>query len=955
MEQKIAGRDCPMERELSEKEIVELFKQIPGGIAMYEFRDGNIYTRYYSDGMERLTGFSWEEREQISGRLGYRRIHEEDRAEAIRTIEESVQRGESFDVVYRFRRKDETYTWIRVMVNMVAMGEGIFSFYVIFTDLNEMREQAELLKKQEERLRTQQRRNEICQKEFGIDIWEYDIEKREHIIEKSCGFWYEMLQENQSLDIMSENSRKKYQLMLEELHSGVESTSADIEIMTEGISSWYHVQYLTIFSEENHQPVRAIGMSRRLEEYREYELKYQKEVLKSNRVDANGLASHRVNLTKDKVEESVFLKPCPKGFGDIESAHEFLEDLKNKVEDSTQLKELDKLIYQVEHNYFQGEQKNYYFEYYKYMPDQLPIWIRIDMNILKRPVSEEMIAFVYVSDVSREKYEKLVMDKVLGTDYDYLAMINVESGKRAILQRGEQGRNDNFRENIGDYKEDLEKRVSKIIDEEKEAAAEEMELSRVKEELEKNSSYSCSYYYQESELQVRRKKWMFSYLDERKNIMLLRRSDITGMYQQHEEQNEKLKEALAKAEEASAAKSRFLSNMSHDMRTPMNAIIGFSDDLMTKGEDAEGLRKMLHQVNTSGKYLLSLINNVLDMSWIESKKLVLHLEPVRFAQIFEEIRLLIMPQMEKKQIHFVMEERGDAKEYLMCDKVYIKQVLMNLLSNAMKFTPVSGEIQCISENIHRGDGYVEKQLSVRDSGIGMSEEFLPKVFESFEQENDADKSTYTGTGLGMAIVKGIIDLMGGTIDVKSKKGEGTEFTIRVRLSCCDAMGKDGKASEKNTVQSDSAPAADAKENTGQKKEPEEAFPDFTGKRVLLCEDHPINKMVAEKMLAMVNCQMEHAENGKIGTELFAASAPGYYDLILMDVQMPEMNGMEAAKAIRAMERPDAKTVPIIAMTANAFTEDIERSKAAGMNRHIGKPVQPMELYKVMAESFDSVK
>lgn len=930
-----------MERELSEKEIVELLKHIPGGIAMYEFQNENIITKYYSDGMERLTGFSREEREQISGRKGYLRIHEEDRAEVIQTIEESVMQGESFDIVYRFRRKDETYTWVRVTVNMVAMEEERLLFYVIFTDLNEMREQAELLKKQEERLRTQQRRNEICQKEFGIDIWEYDIEKREHIIEKSCGFWYEMLQENQSFEIMSENSRKKYQLMLEELQSGVESTSADIEVITEGISSWYHVQYLTIFSEESHQPVRAIGMSRRLEEYRENELKYQKEVLKSNRVDANGLASHRLNLTKDKVEESVFLKPGCERAGGVESAHEFLEDLKNKVEDSTQLKELDKLIYQVEHNYFQGEKKNYYFEYCRYMPNQLPLWVRIDMNILKRPVSEEMIAFVYVSDVSREKYEKLVMDKVLGTDYDYLAMINVESGKWAILQMGEQGRNDNFRENIGDYKEDLDKRVSKIIDGEKEAAAEEMELSRVKEELEKNSIYSRSYYYQESKWQVRRKKWMFSYLDERKNIMLLRRCDITSMYQQHEEQNEKLKEALAKAEEASAAKSRFLSNMSHDMRTPMNAIIGFSDDLITKDEDAEGLRKMLHQVNTSGKYLLSLINNVLDMSWIESKKLVLHLEPVRFAQIFEEIRLLVMPQMEKKQIHFEMEERGDAKEYLMCDKVYIKQVLMNLLSNAIKFTPVSGEIECISENIHRENGYVEKQLVVRDSGIGMSEEFLPKVFESFEQENDADKSTYTGTGLGMAIVKGIIDLMGGTIDVKSKKGEGTEFTIRVRLSCCNTVEKCGKASEKNTEQAGLVPV-------------EEEFPDFTGKRVLLCEDHPINKMVAEKILSRVNCQMEHAENGKIGTELFGASSPGYYDLILMDIQMPEMNGLEAAKAIRAMERPDAKTVPIIAMTANAFTEDIERSKAAGMNQHIGKPVQPMELYKIMAASFGSL-
>lgn len=936
MEEKNAKKDSLMERELSGKEVLELLRHVPGGIAMYEYRDGEIATTYYSDGMERLTGFSSEEREKISGREGYLRIHEEERKDVIAAIESSVAQGDSFDIVYRFRRKDEQYIWVRVTVNMVAMEEeDQFSFYVIFTDLNELKGQEALLKKQEEQLRIQQRRNELCQKEFGIEIWEYDIEKKEHIIDEGCGFWYGLLGEEHSTDIMTENSRKKYQGMLLELEAGAESTSADVEISVSGISSWYHIQYLTIFSEESRRPVRAIGMSKRLEEYREYELKYQKEVLKNNRLDANGLASYRVNLSRNIVEEGVILKPGFLGFACAESACDFFEELKDCVEDTIQIRELDRLLYQMEHRYLQLEKKNYQFEYCEKVPGQIPSWIRANVNILKRPVAEDMVAFIYLSDISRERYEKLVMDKVIGTDYDYLALVDMEHEKWGVMQRSEQAVWEESVEAVLPYKEALEKRLARIVPEEREAALVQMELSTVREELEKKTIYSCSHYYKESEWGLCRKKWMFSYLDAKKEILLVRRSDITGMYQQHEEQNKKLKEALAKAEEASAAKSRFLSNMSHDMRTPMNAIIGFSDEILTKEEDAEGLRRMLKQVNTSGKYLLSLINNVLDMSWIESRKLVLHLEPVRLGQVFEEIRQLVLAQMEKKHIDFIMEEKGDAKEYLMCDKVYIRQVLMNILSNAIKFTPEFGRIECIGETIGREEEFVEKQIRIKDSGIGMSKEFLPKIFESFEQENDADKSTYSGTGLGMAIVKGIIDLMGGTIDVKSQKGKGTEFTIRVKLSCC---GKEGQEV-----------SDDVSDTEGQKEKTSHGFPDFSGKRVLLCEDHPINKLVAEKMLAKVNCQMEHAENGKIGTELFAASEPGYYDLILMDIQMPQMNGIEAAKAIRAMEHPDARTIPIIAMTANAFTEDVERSKAAGMNRHIGKPVQPGELYKVMEE------
>ena len=373
---------------------------------------------------------------------------------------------------------------------------------------------------------------------------------------------------------------------------------------------------------------------------------------------------------------------------------------------------------------------------------------------------------------------------------------------------------------------------------------------------------------------------------------------------------------------ASRAKSDFLSRMSHEIRTPMNAIIGMTGIAIQEKQDSQKVEDCLHKIDSSSQYLLSLINDILDMSKIESGKMKLENGIFSMKQLLEGVYNLIEPQTMEKNIEFTR-EFVISEEWVTGDSLHLNQVLINLLGNAVKFTPRGGHIRLKAVQKPAGEGMVKTTFSVRDDGIGVSSENRQRIFRSFEQASDDTSRKYGGTGLGLAISDRLVRMMGGHIALESEENKGSDFSFTL----LQTVGR--------------RPAEEDDKLT------EGALAGLEGARILLVEDNELNLEIARTILEMQKCQVETALNGQEGVDRFCESSEGYYDLILMDIRMPVMDGLEAAKLIRASGRTDARTVPIVAMSANAFEEDVKKSLESGMNAHLAKPFQMEDLIRTM--------
>ncbi len=405
--------------------------------------------------------------------------------------------------------------------------------------------------------------------------------------------------------------------------------------------------------------------------------------------------------------------------------------------------------------------------------------------------------------------------------------------------------------------------------------------------------------------------------------------------------NEALAEALTVAEDASRAKTAFLSNMSHEIRTPMNAIIGLDTLALHDAGLSEQTRDYLEKIGASARHLLGLINDILDMSRIESGRVILHKEEFSLGAVLEEINTMVMSQCSDKGLHYECRVLSEMDDWYVGDATKLKEVLINILSNAIKFTEAPGSVTMTVRRTAQFEDQSTLCFRVQDTGIGMDQDFLPKIFDPFSQEDGSTKNKYGSTGLGMAITKNIVEMMNGTISVESEKGVGTAFTVFVTL--------------KNSEHEEAAPAAAPGQETASASGGDEQRPTLAGRRILLAEDIEINAEIMMDVLSMEEIEADHAENGRVAVEMFSASTPGSYSAILMDIRMPEMDGLEAAAAIRALDRPDAKKIPIIALTANAFDEDVQRSLQAGMNAHLSKPVEPDHLYRTLEDLIEKAE
>jgi signal transduction histidine kinase/BarA-like signal transduction histidine kinase len=407
-------------------------------------------------------------------------------------------------------------------------------------------------------------------------------------------------------------------------------------------------------------------------------------------------------------------------------------------------------------------------------------------------------------------------------------------------------------------------------------------------------------------------------------------TDVDTEMRRTMEHSQALSDALSVAQQASKAKTAFLSSMSHEIRTPMNAIIGIDKIALDDPDISDKTRDYLKQIGASAEHLLNIINDILDMSRIESGQMTIKNEEFSLRKLLDQIDTIIGSQCRDKGLNYKSPMIGDIDRYYIGDAMKLEQIIINILGNSVKFTPAGGDITFTVMRTTHFNGNSLLKFIMKDTGVGIDEEFLPRIFDAFSQEDASRTNKYGSTGLGMAITKNIVDMLNGEITVSSKKDEGTEFVVSVILADSERIEEEEGPMEA--------------EVSGEVEEIS-----LAGRRILLAEDIEVNAKIIMKILSMKSIEVDHAKDGKLAVEMFEGHPEGYYDAILMDMRMPEMDGLEATAVIRAMDREDARNIPIIALTANAFDEDVQKCLQAGMNAHLSKPVEPDVIFARLGE------
>ena len=734
--------------------------------------------------------------------------------------------------------------------------------------------------------------------------------------------------------LMQERGKKHLDLDYEALRKGASNEA--IEYHDSGriyqvkgrIIDWYgreaYVEYLFDVTDSKH-------FSEQLQlEHEELQRKYQEEMLyREKAISDDIISSSRINLSHGYVEEMRI------GTQDgYEKKYHYAMDLISRIVAFTNqvwLSEEQNLNMSAPimlRRFLQGE-RAFSEEFMAELKDGRHVWLRSEAKIVQRPETAEIIAFCYNRNITKEKILTNILERIMEFDYDEIFTIDSLNGQVSLMATGRYVLDEQMEE--GDYAQELANlklRAGSKADAKK--IETELQIANILEKLKKEPVFITEVSLMSKNGKARLKQLRFIYLNETLGTLLFTITDIDDMVQAEKQKKEELEGALQVAEEANATKMRFLANMSHEIRTPMNVIIGLASIIREESGNQEKVLENTDRLESTSKYLLTLLNDVLDMARVETGSVTLNKYEFSRSAYWQTINTIAESQAKAAEVNYVFEYEEDKQDKYIGDAVRLQQILINLINNAIKFTPKGGTVTVRSKQIETVNRRVRLQMQVEDTGIGMSKEFLPKVFQAFAQEHDANTSSYGGSGLGLSIAKNFARMMGGDITVESEEGVGTIFTVEVWLDL-----------------------AIEKQENGVEEEQVDVVDFFQGKRILLVEDHPLNTVVARRLLEKQKMEVIHAENGQEALDAFLGSAVGEFDAILMDVRMPVMDGITATQKIRALEREDAKGIPIIAMTANAFDEDKQHTHEAGMNAHLAKPIEPRMLYDTLAQQFVS--
>ena len=680
----------------------------------------------------------------------------------------------------------------------------------------------------------------------------------------------------------------------------------------------------TVHKDEDGTVISATGLGMDITEKKKTEQLYQRRVELLLHSYPKSLGSLVMNLNRDQVCRQTRLHDYIEEHSDMKIS-EYLEELRTQIpkEDFDKYEKIfsrQGLLFA----YNSGEQQVVLTHRYHFL-DRMR-WITTTAQILKNPLTEELEAYIFAVDVTDEIQSKLILQKLINYRYDIIALIYPKENRVDFRYAGNE-----FEVmpeiSIEDYEGNRRQSAHLFGEENAADYLENTDMKLILEHLKKDGKYSFT-----MPLLVdgskRFKRYAYNLLTKENDVILSTVQDVTQIYEKEQEQMNVIQEALKQAELANTAKSEFLSRMSHDIRTPMNAIINmtkFARDDVQKGNTG-AVMEDLDKVESTSQFLLGLINDILDVSRIESGKMELQPSVYSYDEFANYLESMTLPLCERKHIKFSW-NRASSSKPLYIDKVRFNQMIFNLLSNAVKFTPEYGAVTLFESDVELTEESVTETFSIMDTGIGMTEEFQKDMFEPFSR--DQGTNNIQGTGLGLTIVKKIIDLMGGTITVKSRVGEGSTFSVRLTMPFATAEQ-----------------IAEADQQTGIAVG---ELRTLAGKRILVAEDHALNMMIVTRLLEGRDMVVLQAHDGEQVVQLFQDSEENSIDAILMDVRMPNKDGISATKEIRRLSRADAESVPIIAMTANAFEEDRKLSREVGMTAYLTKPIDPQQLSQVLAE------
>ena len=924
-------------------ELSALIDNIPGGVCAIQL--GETPKVIYASGqIYHLFGLDKPSIRKTIQNDFFSLFHPEDVELAKKAVLEIKKYKHQKEITVRTIFKKDQYKYVNFRASVIGNVDSELIIFVILLDVDEQ-------KQIEANLINQTQLVNLVLNQSDVMIWDYDIKNSKVSVKpfmeglQEKGKTYKDLKNFPEAYIqkklVDESSIDTFRNISQRLKNGEKEVQAICAFPSEtgtGIQ-WRKIHYINFFDKDG-KPSHAIGCAINITEMVSLEKKYDEELSYRNEVDTENLVEFlSVNLTKDFIKEhqlySHFLSFKSSSYSKFIY---YCADQIASLEDQKTFKETFSLQNMI--NAFNSGEKNISFEckIKNSEKDMHLNWLNISCRFALEPKTKELFAFFYIHDISEKKAAESIINRISSVEYDFLNIINLSTGmaetqyKRSNIVPDVPGLG-----KIKPYDSTMNTILEMYVEEvasgktEIETLHTKLELKNIIKELETEDKFAISFPIKEKDGSIHRKKWQYMYLNEDKQQIIHSQSDVTDVYEEEIRQKEILKNALIAAEQANKAKTEFLSRMSHEIRTPMNAIIGMSELAQQSVHNTEMVIDSISKVSSSAKFLLNLINDILDMSRIESGRTVLARDLIDFSTFIENINVICEAQANQKKVHFISRINGDFSSSFIGDKTKLQQILINIISNGIKFTPSGGTVyfSITQKEIINNQGLFE--FVIKDDGIGISPNFLKHLFEPFTQEHTGSTSLYGGTGLGLAISKNFISLMGGTIDVESKPGFGTTFTIKLRLTISDEEKAQTSPKEKEFA------AISTREY------------DFTGKRVLLVEDHILNIEVAKKLLNSRNLDVDVAENGVLAIDAVEKVSPNYYDAILMDIRMPVMDGLTATKSIRELPSEWTKKVPIIAMTANAFEEDIEKTKQAGMNDHLSKPIEPVLLFSTLAK------
>ena len=1017
---------------------------------------------YYFINRQMLQYLGYEDEEEfvsdIDGKIS-NCMHPDDRRIVDLAVAKQLKDHGEYVVEYRMKKKDGTYIWVHDLGRPVTAEDGRQAIASVCIDITAQKQaQDEVLHLYNNipgavfRCRFDADFSMISANDGLFDFLGYTRAEFEAMGNKMSAVIYpddlKIMAEKLNAQLQHDNTIHNENRLICK-NGKIKWVSIKAQLFTEEDGQRYFYCVFVDITEEKQ-------LQERVRELYEKELIYFAEVSASD-----GSIQGRLNISTNRVESYIATSDVAVAMvGD--TYEKTIENLAASAVDTAYGEEIRRSLdrQKVIEDYAAGK-VDYHFDFLRRRNGGGVFWGSTSLRACLNPESGDIVIFFYTFDITEQKLQELLLSQIAHLDYDVITEVDLCSGKHRLISFHEEQKKMILRE--GDFQQEIRRLSNRYMEEEaRRKYLENFDFDFMKKQLAEKPFYSFIVEMIDDEGNVRVKRFQVFYISRELGRVCMTRTDVTDVVRREQRQKEELAAALVAAEQANAAKSDFLSRMSHEIRTPMNAIIGMSTIASQAVGDEEQVADCLSKIGISSRFLLSLINDILDMSRIESGKMLLKNEKIPTEDFLVGINSICYSQAESKGIDYECIIDPVLDDYYIGDAMKLQQVLINILSNAIKFTGEGGKVTFSAEQRRRTKNDAELRFIVNDTGVGMSDDFLPHIFEPFSQESTGTTSLYGGTGLGLAISKNIVDMMDGKITVRSIKGIGTEFTIDVKLgiteeeklrhnqkkqnlhfshlktlvvdddvAVCESAvvtlkeigvtaewvdsgrkaiervqilwdigkyfdmilidwkmpGMDGietarrirdivgpevtiiimtaydwisieheaklagvnllmsKPMFKSSLVSAFTKALGEKEE--QKEQARNSDYDFTGKRILLAEDNIINTEVAVMLLQGRGFVVDVAENGLRAMELYGKSESGYYDAILMDIRMPIMDGLSAANNIRHLSNSDARKIPIIAMTANAFDDDIEKSKAAGMNAHLAKPIEPERLFQVL--------